>query len=238
MTEHLRKLTGKIALVTGASRGIGQAAAIALAKEGAHVILVARTQGGLEETDDAIRKIHGKSTIAPMNLRDFERIDQLGAAIAERFKRLDILVGNAGILGMLSPAHHLEPEVWQEVMDVNLTANWRLIRSFDPLLRASDAGRAIFVTSGVTNRVYPFWSAYAASKSALESLVKTYAAEVKRTNLRANLLDPGIVETAMRAKAFPGETPGKHKKPEDVAASFIEMALPSFNENGEVITLY
>src|ERR1700760_3507867 len=166
-----KAMEGRIALVTGASRGIGRAAAIALAGAGAHVILVARTVGGMEETDDEIQKLGGTATLVPMNLRDFDAIDRLGASIYERWGRLDALFANAGVLGMLTPLAHLEPKTFQEVMEVNLTANWRLIRSLDPLLRQSDAGRALFVASGAARKHTPFWGAYAASKSALETLV-------------------------------------------------------------------
>ncbi|MBL6934651.1 MAG: SDR family NAD(P)-dependent oxidoreductase [Alphaproteobacteria bacterium] len=230
-----KKLDGRIALITGASRGIGAAVARLFASQGAHVVLTARTTGGLEETDDAIRSTGGAATLVPLDLREFDQIDRMGAAIAERFGRLDILVGNAAVLGVLGPTGHMTPEVWQEVMDVNVTANWRLIRSFDPLLRESDAGRAIFVTSGVTSGVFPYWSAYAASKAALETLVCTYAGEVEKTNIHVNLLDPGIVATAMRATAFPGEDPATLAQPEDIAPAFLDLALPSCRKQGQVI---
>lgn len=230
-----KKLDGRIAIITGASRGLGAAVARLFASQGAHVVLTARTTGGLEETDDAIRAAGGAATLVPLDLREFDQIDRMGAAIAERFGRLDILVGNAAVLGVLGPTGHMTPEVWQEVMDVNVTANWRLIRSFDPLLRESDAGRAIFVTSGVTSGVFPYWSAYAASKAALETLVCTYAGEVEKTNIHVNLLDPGIVATAMRATAFPGEDPATLAQPEDIAPAFLDLALPSCRKQGQVI---
>ncbi len=230
-----KKLDGRIALITGASRGIGAAVARLFAAQGAHVILTARTTGGLEETDDAIRTTGGAATLVPLDLRDFDQIDRMGAAMAERFGRLDILVGNAAVLGVLGPTGHITPEVWREVMDVNVTANWRLIRSFDPLLRESEAGRAIFVTSGITGGVFPYWGAYAASKAALEALVRTYAGEVEKTNIKANLLDPGIVATAMRAAAFPGEDPATLAQPDDVALAFLKLALSSCGTHGEVI---
>src|SRR3954469_3355824 len=191
----MSSLTGKIALVTGASRGIGRASAIALAKAGAHVICVARTVGGLEETDDEIQKAGGTATLVPMNLRDFEAIDRLGGSIFERWGRLDALFANAGVLGMLTPLAHLEPKTFQEVMEVNVTANWRLIRSLDPLLRLSDAGRALFVTSGAARKHTPFWGAYAVSKAALETMALTYAAECP-DSLKVNLLNPGAMRTA------------------------------------------
>ena len=186
-------LAGCIALITGASRGIGAAVAKRFAAEGAHVILIARTVGGLEETDDAIKAKGGSATLVPLDLAAANGIEELGQAVANRFKRLDILVGNAGVLGTLGPAAHMDVPVWERTIAVNLNANWRLIRSFDPLLRESDAPRAIFVTSGVTGAVFPYWSAYAASKAALETLVKTYAAEVAKTKIRVNLLDPGVL---------------------------------------------
>lgn len=233
-----RRLEERVALITGASRGIGAAVARLFAAEGAHLILVARTVGGLEETDDAVRALGGKATLTPMDLTQFELIDRLGAAVAERFGRLDILVGNAAALGVLSPTGHITPEVWQEVMDVNVTANWRLIRSFDPLLRLSTGGRAIFVTSGATRAATPYWSAYAASKAALETLVMTYAGEVKKTKIRVNLLDPGVVRTAMRARAFPGENPMRLPPPEAVAPAFLKLALASCRRHGKVIRAY
>ncbi|MEO8302052.1 MAG: SDR family NAD(P)-dependent oxidoreductase, partial [Rhizomicrobium sp.] len=197
-------LEGRIALVTGASRGIGRASAIALAKAGAHVILVARTVGGLEEADDEIQKAGGTATLVPMNLRDGDAIDRLGASIYERWGRLDAFLGNAGVLGQLTPLAHLEPKIFQEVMEVNVTANWRLIRSLDPLLRQSDAGRVLFVTSGAAKKHTPYWGAYSASKAALESLVLTYAVECETTNIKVNLINPGPIRTAMRKKAMPG----------------------------------
>jgi NAD(P)-dependent dehydrogenase (short-subunit alcohol dehydrogenase family) len=230
-----KKLDGRIALITGASRGIGAAVARLFASHGAHVILTARTTGGLEETDDAIRDAGGAATLVPLDLRDFDQIDCMATATAERFSRLDILVGNAAVLGVLGPTGHMTPEVWQEVMDVNVTANWRLIRSFDPLLRKSDAGRAIFVTSGVTSCVFPYWSAYAASKASLEILARTYAGEVQKTSINVNLLDPGIVATAMRAVAFPGEDAATLTQPDDIAPAFLELALVSCRKHGEII---
>jgi len=226
-------LAGCIALVTGASRGIGAAVARRFAAEGAHVILIARTVGGLEETDDAIRAAGGAATLVPLDLAAPGGIEELGAAVASRFGRLDILIGNAALLGTLGPAAHMDVAVWEKVMAVNLTANWRLLRSFDPLLRESDAPRAIFVTSGVTQGVFPYWSAYAASKAGLEILVKTYAGEVARSNIRVNLLDPGVVRTKLRAEAFPGEDPQTLPPPDSVAEKFVELALPSCRRHGE-----
>lgn len=229
------RLAGRIALVTGASRGLGAAIAARFAAEGAHLVLVARTVGGLEETDDAVRRAGGEpATLAPLDLRSFDSIDQLGASLYERFGRLDVVVGNAGLLGELTPITHLAPETWAEVMDVNLTANYRLIRSLDPLLRLSEAGRAIFVTSGAAQpRAY--WAAYGVSKAALEALVRTYAAEIERTNVRANLINPGALRTRMRRKAFPGEDPETLRKPEEATDTFVELASAACQRNGEVI---
>ena len=200
-------LSGRIALITGASRGIGRACAIALAQAGAHVILVARTVGGLEEADDAIQKVGGTATLVPMDLRDFDAIDRLGASIYERWGKLDALLGNAGVLGTLTPLAQIGPKQFQEVMDVNVTANWRLIRSMDPLLRQSAAARVVFISSGAAKKHTPYWGAYAVSKAALEMLALTYAAECIGSTVKVNLLNPGPMRTAMRAKAMPGEDP-------------------------------
>ena len=230
------RLAGRIALVTGASRGIGAAVAKRYAAEGAKLVLAARTVGGLEEVDDEIRLAGGEeATLVPLDLRDFDAIDQLGAALYQRFGRLDVLVGNAGVLGVLSPLGHIDPRVWQETIDVNLTANWRLIRSLDPLLRQSEAGRAIFVTSGAADAARAYWGPYAVSKIALEMLVKTYAAELAKTEVRVNLVSPGVVRTRMRAQAFPGEDPLKLAAPEDVTEVFVELAAAACNRNGQVV---
>ncbi|HVV27262.1 MAG TPA: SDR family NAD(P)-dependent oxidoreductase [Rhizomicrobium sp.] len=230
-----KPLDGRIALVTGASRGIGRAAAIALATAGAHVILAARTVGGLEETDDEIRKAGGAATLVPVNLRDFDAIDRLGASIYERWGRLDALFGNAGVLGQLTLLTHLDVKTWQEVIDVNVTANWRLIRSLDPLLRQSDAGRALFVTSGAARKHSPYWGAYAVSKAALESLVLTYAAECEQTTVRVNLINPGPMRTRMRQKAMPGEDPQSLVPPEDMMPKVVEMLSPAYDRNETII---
>lgn len=227
------KLTGKIALVTGASQGIGGAVAKRYAQEGAQVVLVARSTRGLEATDDAIRAAGGKpAVLVPLDLRDFDKLDALGPNLLERFGRLDILVGNAAILGELSPLSHQEPKNWQAILDVNLTANWRLLRILDPLLQRAEAGRAIFVTSGVTQMTLPYWGPYSITKTALEMLVNTYAAEVAQTKVRANLIDPGVVRTAMRKAAMPGEDPQTLPAPEDITDLFVAMALPDWAENG------
>lgn len=231
------RLAGRVALVTGASRGIGFAVARAFAAEGAEVVAIARTQGGLEELDDLVSAEGGKVVLCPLDLREFERIDQVAAAVAERFGRLDVLVGNAGALGGgLTPVGHYEPKHFQEAFDVNVTAAWRLIRAFDPLLRRSEAGRAMFVTSGIAEGVLPYWGAYAASKAALESLVLTWAAEIAAiTTVKVNLVDPGIVATRMRAQAFPGENQETLRRPEDVAETFIQLALPGSIRHGEKV---
>src|SRR3954454_22867838 len=202
-----KPLASRIALVTGASRGIGHAAARALAKAGAHVVAVARTQGGLEELDDEIRKNGGSVTLVPLNLTDFDGIARLGAALHERHGRLDILVGNAGMSGPSSPLGHIELKAWNEVMAINVTANFQLIRCMEPLLKASDAGRAVFVTSGAANKAPAYLGPYAASKAALETLARSWAQETANTALRVNLFDPGPIRTRMRATVFPGEDP-------------------------------
>jgi NAD(P)-dependent dehydrogenase (short-subunit alcohol dehydrogenase family) len=228
-------LEGRIALVTGASRGIGAAVAKRFAAEGAHVIITARTVSGLEETDDAIKELGGEATIVPLDLLEYNKIDELGSIIAGRFGKLDILVGNAAMLGLLSPVAHIEPKIWDKTIALNLTANFRLIRSFDPLLRTSSAGRAMFVTSGITKREAPYWGAYAASKIALENLVEIYASETKNTNVKVNLIDPGVVRTSMRAEAMPGEDPLILPPPEEITDVFVELAQDSFNESGVLV---
>lgn len=229
-----KRLSGRIALVTGASRGIGRAVARRFAAEGARLILVARTSGGLEEADDEVRGAGGEpAMLVPLDICQGDLVDQLGAALHERFGRLDILVGNAAILGGLRPVGHYPPDVWENVIALNLTANWRLIRSLDPLLRLSDAGRAMFVTSGVTEGTPPaYWGAYTASKAALEALVRTYAAELKRTNLKVNIIDPGASATNMRAEAFPGEDPNTLATPDEITDLFVELAEASYDESG------
>lgn len=229
------RLAGKIALVTGASRGIGAAVAEAYAREGAELILVARTVGGLEETDDRVKKAGSKASLVPMDLRQFEQIDKLGAFIYEKFGRLDVLVGNAAILGPMGPLAHAEPKNWQQVIDINLTANWRLLRSMDPLLRQSKAGRVIMVTSGAAKAAFAYWGPYAASKAGLEMLVRTYAAENLKTNIRANLLDPGVIATKMREQAFPGEDASKLPSPESITPLFVGLALDILEASGQTI---
>ena len=231
-------LDGKIALVTGASRGIGYAIAKALAREGAHVIAVARTTGGLEELDDDIQAAGGSATLSPMDLKKGDDIDRLGGAIAERWGRLDILVGNAGILGDLSPLAHIPPKTWDQVMATNLTANWRLIRSFDPLLRAAEAGRALFLTSTVGAAPRPYWGTYAISKAGLEAMVKIYAAELDGSAVKVNLLNPGATRTRMRARAMPGEKPETVPTSDGVAEQAVTMVSSDWTENGVLIDFH
>ena len=228
-------LEGRIALITGASRGIGRASAIALAQAGAHVILAARTVGGLEEADDEIQKAGGTATLVPINLRDGNAIDRLGASIFERWGKLDAFLGNAGVLGQLTPLAHLDPKTFQEVFEVNVTANWRLIRSLDPLLRLSDAGRILFVTSGAARKHTAYWGAYSASKAALESLALTYAAECETTKIKVNLINPGPMRTAMRKKAMPGEDPNILPTPEEMAPKIVEMLSPGYEHSGTIV---
>lgn len=227
-------LAGRIALITGASRGIGYATALALAKAGAHLVAVARTVGGLEELDDAIRGLGGAATLVPLDLRDYAGIDRLALALHERFKRLDVLVGNAGILGPLSPLGHVEAAAWEEVMAVNVTANWRLIRAMDPLLQRSDAGRVVFLTSGVAALALAYWGPHAASKAALEVLARTYAAETATTPVRVNVFAPGPIRTRMRAQAMPGEDPMTLETPDKAAEKIVELCLPSAQESGKL----
>jgi len=233
MTSSAR-LADRIALITGASRGIGRAVALAFAREGAHVVLLARTRGALEEVDDEIRAAGGAATLVPMNLKHAQKVDALGPSLFERWGKLDILVANAGILRPLSPLHHVTDADWQNVLDINLSANWRLIRTLDPLLRRSDAGRAIFVTSGAARNHKAYWGPYAVSKAALEAMAKIYAAEHATTNVGVNLVNPGPIATAMRAKAFPGEDPGTLPKPEDLADLFVTLASPECDKSGEL----
>ncbi len=235
MNDAPGRLQGRISVITGASRGLGAAIAKRFAGEGAHVVLVARTVGGLEEGDDAIRAAGGAATLVPLDLTEFDRIDEMGAALARRFGRIDVLVGNAGILGTLSPMGHIDTQVWDRVIAVNLTANWRLIRSFDPLLRASDSGRAIFVTSGAADGAHPYWGAYAVSKAALEAMVKTWAGEVTKTPVKVNLVDPGALRTSMRAEAFPGEDPMTLKAADEITDTFVELAEAASTRHGEIV---
>jgi NAD(P)-dependent dehydrogenase (short-subunit alcohol dehydrogenase family) len=227
-------LSDRIALVTGASRGIGYATALALARAGARIIAVARTVGGLEELDDVVSSLGGSATLVPLDLQDLAGIDRLGLALHERFGRLDIMIGNAGILGPLSPLDHVEPKAWDEVIAVNVTANWRLIRAMNHLLKLSDAGRVVFVSSGVAAAAHAYWGPYAVSKSALETLARTYAAETITTNVRVNLFAPGPIRTRMRAQAMPGEDPMTLETPEKVGEAIVELCLPAMQESGKL----
>ncbi len=218
-------LSEKIALVTGASRGIGRASALALAKAGAHVIAVARTEGGLTELDDELRAATGKSaTLVPLDVSDGDALDGLGLALHQRFGRLDILVHAAAILGPLTPVGHIEPTQWDRVLAVNLTATYRLIRTTEPLLRASEAARAIFLTTGRVERPKAFWGPYGATKAAMEHLVRTWADELEQTNIRAVLLDPNTMRTRMRAEAIPGEDPTTVTDPAEIGPLIVELA--------------
>jgi NAD(P)-dependent dehydrogenase (short-subunit alcohol dehydrogenase family) len=228
-------LTGKIALVTGASRGIGAATAEALARAGAHVVLTARTEAGLIEVEDRIHAAGGSATIAPMDLREFDGIDRLAGALANRWGKLDILVLNAATLGTLTPVPHIALKEWEQVVALNLTANFRMIRAFDTLLRASDAGRLVAVTSSLAVTPRAYWGSYAATKAALESLVATYAAEIMNiTKVRAVSFDPRATATTMRARAFPGEDATTLKTPADVAAVLVKLLQDDFETGGRV----
>lgn len=233
MTEAL-DLTGQIALVTGASRGIGYFLAKELAAAGAHVIAVARTTGGLEELDDEIKAAGGQATLVPLDLTDMAGIDRLGGAIYERWGKLDVLVANAGILGVISPLGHVEAKVFERVMAINVTSTWRLIRAVDPLLRAAPAGRAIVMSSGAAHSARAFWGPYAASKAAVEALVRSWAHETENLPLRINAANPGATRTAMRAQAMPGEDPNSLPHPSEVAAKIARLASPSITETGAI----
>ena len=223
-------LTGKIVLVTGASRGIGYQAALEAARRGAHIVAVARTVGGLEDLDDEVKVAGSEATLVPLDLRDGDGIDRLGKAIFDRWGKLDGLIGNAGVLGTITPLSHLDVKDFDQAFAVNVTANYRLIRSLDPLLRQSDAGRAVFVSSSSSHSARPFWGLYAATKAALETLVKSYAGELSTTQVKANVYWPGAVRTAMRAKAMPGENPDTLPHPGKVAGKLVDMVTPAWTE--------
>ncbi len=230
-------LENRIALVTGASRGIGRAVALELARKGAHVVAMARTQGALEELDDEIRALGGEATLAPCDLKDFDALDRLGLALFERWRKLDILVGNAGILGPVSPLAHVDPPNWDNVFAINVTANYRLIRSLDPLLRASTAGRAVFMTSGAGSNALmnAYRGPYSTSKAALDAIARTYAAETLNTsNIRVMIANPGPLRTKMRATLMPGEDPMTLRTPEEFAPKVVEMCMPEWNESGKL----
>lgn len=222
----------RVVVVTGASRGIGYALAKAFGAAGAHVVAVARTVGGLEELDDAIKSEGGSATLVPLDLKDHDAIDRMGLALFERFGKVDVLVGNAGILGPITPVGHIQPKDFDELLSINVTANYRLIRSLDPLLRQSKAGRAVFLTSGRATKALPFWAGYAMSKAALDAIVQTYAAEMINTPVRANLLSPGPIRTAMRARAVPGEDPLSVATADTLVAPVMELTDPNFAQTG------
>ncbi len=232
------RLAGRVAVVTGASRGIGRAVARGIAAEGAHVVLLARTIGGLEEVDDEIKAAGGSATLVPIDLGDLDRIDPLGPQLFERFGRADILVGNAALLGTLGPLSHHAPALWERVLRVNVTANWRLIRTLEPLLRRSDAGRAVFVTSGAATTINAYWGAYSTSKAALDAMVRSWAAELVETSVRVNLLSPGPIRSSMRADAFPGEDPATLRAPEAIVGHFLDLVAPDCARHGELILAY
>src|SRR3954465_815652 len=228
-------LSDRIALVTGASRGIGHATALALAKAGAHVVAIARTVGGLEELDDAIKAAGGTATLVPLDLKDYEGIDRPGASLPERFGPPGVRVANAGLPGRLSPMSQGEPKVFDDVMAINVTANYRLIRSLDPLLQKSDAGRAVFLPSGAAWTPMAYWGPYSVSKAAVELMARIYAAETATTKLRVNIFNPGPIRTRMRATAMPGEDPMTLDTPENAAEKIVDLCLPTYTETG---TLY
>lgn len=230
-----KSLEGKTAVITGASRGIGASVAKTLAGEGAHVILIARTIGGLEAVDDEIKSFGGKATLMPLDLFKLNELDALGPTLYQHFPKIDIFIGNAAMLGTLAPLGHLKPDEFRKVMDLNVTANLCLIRTLDPLLKASDAGRVVFVTSGVAGEARAYWGEYAVSKAALESLAKTYAAECANTNVKVNILDPGRVRTAMRAQAYPGEKPESRPHPDEIAPHFLKLVTNDCAMNGEIL---
>lgn len=232
-----KPLAQRIALVTGATRGIGRAVCLDLARAGAHVIALGRTQGALEELDDAIRAAGSEATLVPCDIKDFEALDRLGAAIHERWGKLDVFVGNAGVLGPITPLSHVDPKQWDDVFAVNVTANWRLIRSLDLVLRASDAGRVVFISSGVAHlaEMRPYWGPYAVSKTAVDALMRTYAAETATTSaVKVMAVNPGPLRTRMRAAAMPGEDPLTLKTPEDLSPRIVELCLPASTETGKL----
>ena len=229
-----KPLAGRVALVTGASRGIGRAAALAFAQAGAHVVALARTSGALEELDDAIQAVGGSATLVPADLADAAAIERLGPALLQRWGKLDILLANAGILGPLSPLTHASPKEWAQVFDINVSANWRLLKSVEPALQASDAGRVILMSSGAAHKCLAYWGPYSVSKAALEAMARTYANETRKTNLRVMLVNPGPLRTRMRAQAMPGEDPETLKTPEELAPHLVAIASPEWSETGKI----
>ncbi|MDU0339321.1 SDR family NAD(P)-dependent oxidoreductase [Bosea rubneri] len=229
-----KPLQGRVALVTGASRGIGRAAAIAYAEAGAHVVAMARTTGALEELDDAIQAVGGSATLVPADLADAGAIERLGPALLQRWGKLDIFLANAGILGPLSPLTHASPKEWAKVFDINVTANWRLLKSVEPALQASDAGRVIMLSSGAAHKCMAYWGPYSASKAALEAMARSYANETLTTPLRVMLVNPGPLRTRMRAEAMPGEDPQTLRTPEELAPHLVKLASPDWSETGKI----
>ncbi len=227
-------LAGSIALVTGASRGIGRATALSLARAGAHIVAVGRTVGALEEIDDAVQSAGSSATLVPLDIRDYPGIYRLAAALNERYQHLDILIGNAAIAGQRSPLDHIEPPAWDEIFAINVTANWHLIRAMDPLLKRAKAGRAVFMTSGAATNARAYAGPYSSSKAALDALARTYAAETASTALRVNLFNPGPTRTRMRAQVMPGEDPMTLPTAEEVAEKIVALCLPSFCETGKL----
>ncbi|MDG3443958.1 SDR family NAD(P)-dependent oxidoreductase [Nitrospirillum amazonense] len=233
------RLKGRVAVVTGASRGLGAAVAKGLAAEGAHVVLIARTVGGLEEVDDAIRAAGGTATLIPQDMAaDPAQLDVLGPALLDRFKRVDILVANAGMLGAIGPMAHADVKQWDKVLALTLTANMRLIRTLDPLLRGSDAGRAVFITDRYGHEPVAYWNAYAVAKAGLEMMALTYAQEVLQSPLKVNLVDPGPMPTKLRAQAFPGEKPDTQPPVTRVVPTILDLVAPDNTRHGECIALY
>lgn len=229
-----KPLEGRIALVTGASRGIGRAAALAFAEAGAHVVALARTSGALEELDDEVNAIGGSATLVPVDLGDAQAIEKLGPALLERWGKLDILLANAGILGPLTPLTHAQPNEWTKVFDTNVTANWRLIKTAEPALKASDAGRVILMSSGAAHKCLAYWGPYSISKAAVEAMARTYAAETVTTPIRVMIVNPGPLRTRMRAEAMPGEDPMTLRTPEELAPHLVEIASPGWSETGKI----
>jgi NAD(P)-dependent dehydrogenase (short-subunit alcohol dehydrogenase family) len=237
MTES-KKLAGRVALITGASRGIGAAVARRFAAEGAHIVAVARTVGGLEELDDAVRAAGSTATLVPLDLCDLERIDPLGPQLHQHLGRLDIFVANAAILGTVGPLSHHDAKLWDEVYKINLSANWRLIRTLEPLLKLSDAGRAIFVSSAAAQHARAYTGVYAASKAALEAMAKSWAAELVNTKVRVNIVHPGPTRTAMRAQYMPGEDPKTLPAPDEMTDVYVDLAAPELERTGETFDAY
>ncbi|KFC69007.1 Short-chain dehydrogenase/reductase family protein [Bosea sp. LC85] len=229
-----KPLAGRVALVTGASRGIGRAAALAFADAGAHVVALARTSGALEELDDEIQGIGGSTTLVPVDLADVAAIEKLGPALLQRWGKLDILLANAGILGPLTPLTHASPKEWAKVFETNVTANWRLIKSVEPALQASDAGRVIVMSSGAAHKCVAYWGPYSISKAAVEAMARTYAAETVTTPLKVMIVNPGPLRTRMREEAMPGEDPLTLKTPEDLAPHLVRLASPDWAETGKI----